>query len=171
MKLADIVDLQLELLFGNSMPVKVQALVDAELNEGKWVDGYDIAVKSTPLDSGEGHELLEVVLKHFPEARIDTERLMESVDEDLPQGNMCWLVAPDMTYILSDSLRVSRYVNADSLWVTPRISIDGIILDSIDERFVKGRSWWMEGDEPNDAFTLCFESGEVLKGRVADWSM
>ena len=123
----DIIDLQLDSFFGNTMPKKIQSLVDTELNEGKWHDGYDIAVNPSGINESEGRELLDVVLSQHPSLRIDEKILRESIEKELPQSvfaKVLWMTANDGTFIVTDSLKVARYRDVSPLWVTPRISWD-----------------------------------------------
>lgn len=71
-----LIDLQLDAIFGCTMPPKLQALVDAELNAGRWQDGYDLAVNASGLNQKEGQELLNIVLTRHPGLRIDQDVLL-----------------------------------------------------------------------------------------------
>ncbi len=168
----EIIDLQLDAIFGKTMPTKVQAMVDAELNAGRWHEGYDIAINPRGLSQHEGQQLLEVILGQHAELKIDAERLLETVCTELPQSifvKVHWIAAADGTFILEDSLRVGRFRNSEPIWISPRISLDGIELDSVDSEFVRGRSFWLDSYYPDMPFALSFENGAVLDGQIVEW--
>ena len=163
----ELVDVQLDAIYGATMPVKIQNLVNRDLDAGIWEDGYDLAVNPAGLDHAEGQELLDMVLKRYPDYKIDKAPLLESIDANLPQSyfeGVLWMVADDGTFILTDSLRVARYRNNSPVWVTPRISFDGIELVSVDSETVRGLAFLGGSNVPDSPFTLDFETGSVLEG-------
>ncbi|MEM7599808.1 MAG: hypothetical protein AAF357_00145 [Verrucomicrobiota bacterium] len=168
----ELVDLQLDAIFGATMPSKVQALVDAELNAGRWHDGYDIAVNASGLNQSEGQKLLDIVLGQHPGLKIDQEKLLASIDQNLPQSTFAkvlWLAADDGTFVVTDSLRVARYRMESPIWITPRISFDGIELVSADADVVRGLAFLGSSNYPDSPFTLDFESGSIREGSVIEY--
>lgn len=167
MEIRELIDLQLDAIFDNTLPPKIQSLVDNELSQGRWFDGYDIAVKPTGLNSSEAEDLLEVVISNHSKWRIDRDQLLASVEKCLPQSmavKVLWMVADDGSFILTDSLRVARNQNEKPVWVSPRISFDGISLVSVSDRFVKGNAF-LGSDSP---FLLDFSSGEIHQGTIIE---
>jgi hypothetical protein len=168
----ELIDVQLDALFGTSLPDKVQALVDSELLEGKWADGYDLAVNPNGLSQSEGRTLLAILLSQYPDEKIDADALQESVDHNLPQSTfagMIWIVADDGSFILNDSLRIARYSGSALIWISGRVSLDGIDLVSVDRDSVQGLAFWGESNGPDTPFILDFKSGKMLKGEEIDW--
>lgn len=168
MNLRDIVDLQLDSFFGSRFPWKIQELVDSELNNGRWLDGYDIAVSSEVISILEAQQLLEIILNESPRFRLDKSVLLPIVDECLPQSCMAqvsWIVDEVGSFALSDTLRVARFDMGRLSWVSSRISLDGIEFDSLDGGKLKGRSWLGSNTiKPDSPFEIDFDSGELLVG-------
>jgi hypothetical protein len=172
MKNREVIDVQLESFFGNKFPQKIQRLVDEELNQGRWVDGYDLAVRQGVIEGDAARQLLEVVLTQHPELRIDEAALRTVVEERLPQSlgaAVSWIVDDSGSYALTDSLRVARFKGASIVWRSPRISFDGIDFDSLSEGNLRGRAWLLGSHESPDApFVFDFETGELLEGHVVE---
>ena len=169
----DIVDVQLDSFFGARFPWKMQALVDNELNNGRWLEGYDIAVSPEVIGNSEAEELLKIVLDHNPDWRLVEDVLMSLVDEHLPQSQCArlrWIVDEVGSFALTDSLRVARFDMASISWVTSRLSFDGIEFDSLANGILKGRSWLASSSvNPDSPFKIDFDSGELLEGEVVPY--
>lgn len=166
-----LIDLQLDAMFGHAMPEKVQALVDADVNEGGWRDGYELAFISSSLDQAEGQKLMDVVLAQHPDFRIDQGRLLAAIEKELPQSRVgarvLWIVHETGSYALTDSLRVARFEGSRMIWRSPRISWDGIEFDSLIDGRLRGRAWWLGSHEsPDSPFEFNFDSGELLVGQI-----
>ena len=170
MTLKEIVDVQLDSFFGAGLPRKIQRLVDEELNRGRWVEGYDIAVSVEPLGVLEAERLLEVVLKQNEQLRINRNDLLQTVEDELPQSmgaKVLWIVDEDGSFALTDSLRVARFAAERIVWCSPRISFDGIEFCSLEDGRLKGKAWWLGSHEsPDSPFCFDFDSGELLEGQV-----
>ena len=166
----EIIDVQLEAIFGDRFPWKIQRLVDEELNQGRWVEGYDLAVSQEVIRVAEAEQLLEIALSQQPELRIDRDALLQSVEECLPQSEIekvLWIVDESGSYTLTDSLRVARFEGNELIWISPDISYDGIVFDSLVGGQLFGRAWLNYSDEsPNSPFEFDFETGLLLKGKV-----
>ncbi|QQL44425.1 hypothetical protein [Sulfuriroseicoccus oceanibius] len=169
----DIISVQLESFFGSKFPQMIQLLVDDELNHGRWVDGYDLAVSRDVIDGDNARKLLEIVLTEYPELRIDQDALMKAVEEKLPQNwgaPVSWIVGESGAYALTDTLRVARFERADLIWRTPRISWDGIEFDSLIDGRLRGRAWMLTSNvTPDTPFELDFETGELLAGEAVPY--
>ena len=166
----DIIDIQLESFFGSKFPQKIQRMVDHELNEGRWVDGYELAVTRDVIDGDDARKLLEIVLTLHPELRIDPNALLRAVEDKLPQScgaPVSWIVGDIGAYALTDSLRVARFEGAEMIWRTPRISWDGIEFDSLTNDRLRGRAWRLSSSvNPDTSFELDFVTGELLAGEA-----
>ena len=172
MKSREIIDVQLESIFGHKFPQKIQRLVDEELNQGQWVDGYHLAVCEGVIDGDDARKLLQIVLADHPELRIDETELKRVVEARLPQSlgaAVSWIVDDSGAFALTDSLRVARFENESVIWQSPRISYDGIDFDSLADGKLRGRAWLLGSHESPDApFTFDFETGELLEGHVVE---
>ncbi|MEM9080644.1 MAG: hypothetical protein AAGC74_08140 [Verrucomicrobiota bacterium] len=170
MNCREIIDVQLDSMFGATFPKKIQQLVDDELNQGRWVDGYDIAVSNEPLGENEAQSLLSLVLKHYPDFKIDKEILLEIVEQQLPQSclaSVSWIVHESGAYALSDTLRVARFEKSQVVWRSPRISLDGIWFSSLNCGKLEGLAWVGSSSvRPDSPFVLDFETGELLQGQI-----
>ncbi len=166
----DIIDVQLEAIFGDEFPHKIQRLVDEELNQGRWVDGYDLAVCKGVIDGDGARELLEIVLTQHPDLRIDEAELQKAIDEHLPQNSCAqvfWIIDDRGAFALTDSMRVARFDGASMTWTSPRISYDGIAFYSLTDGILRGRAWLLSSSEVPDApFAFIFDTGELLEGYV-----
>lgn len=172
MKSREVIDVQLESIFGTKFPQKIQHLVDEELNHGRWVDGYHLAVCEGVVDGGDARKLLQMVLADHLDLRIDEIELKRVVGELLPQSlgaPVSWIVDESGAYGLTDSLRVARFECESVIWRSPRISYDGIEFDSVSDGKLRGRAWLLGSHEIPDApFTFDFETGELLEGHVVE---
>lgn len=172
MKSREVIDVQLESIFGHKFPQKIQRLVDEELNQGRWVDGYHLAVCEGVIDGDDGRKLLQIVLADHPELRIDETELKRVVEEVLPQSfgaAVSWIVDDRGAFALTDSLRVARFERESVVWRSPRISYDGIAFDSISDGRLHGRAWLLSSSvSPDSPFTFDFETGELLEGQVVN---
>ncbi|WP_461784468.1 hypothetical protein [Prosthecobacter sp.] len=167
----EIIDIQLEQIFGTKFPQKIQRFVDQELNEGHWLKGYDLAVSQTVIDGDSARRLLEIILFQRSDLRIDQSELHRVVESVLPQSmgaNVTWIVDVSGDFALSDSLRVARFNRATMIWCSPRISFDEVVFDELKDGKLKGRAW-LGSNEPLDApFVLDFDSGALLKGPIVE---
>jgi hypothetical protein len=165
-----LIELQLDAIFGSPLPEKVQALVDAEVNEGHWLDGYELAYTSPSLDQVESLKLIKLMLAQHPQLQIDRDRLLGVVDKELPQSHagtyvVRWIVDESGSYALTDSLRVARFDGSRMIWRSPRISWDGIEFDSLIDGRLRGRAWLLGNSmTPDVPFEFDFESGQLLAG-------
>jgi hypothetical protein len=168
----DIIDLQLESFFGDRFPHKIQRLVDDELNEGRWVDGYHLAVCKGVIDGVDAHSLLEIILTNHPALRLDETELRKQVEECLPQSldaRVSWIVDDSGAFALTDQLRVARFDGTLITWRSPRISYDGIDFDGLTDGKLTGRAWLLGSHESPDArFIFDFETGALLDGYVVE---
>ncbi|RYE55736.1 MAG: hypothetical protein EOP18_05455, partial [Rhizobiaceae bacterium] len=147
-------------------------MVDEELNQGRWVDGYDLAISlgGGVIERDAACKLLKIILAQNPSLRIDEATLRTAIEAKLPQNYgapKSWIVDERGSFALTDSLRVARFEGSSIVWRSPRISYDGIEFDSLSEGRLCGRSWWPDSDEEQESrFIFDFETGELLRGQV-----
>jgi hypothetical protein len=143
--------------------------VNKAIDNGHWVDGFEIAIKSGELDSNEIRELLGIVSNIFPETSISPTKFLAVINDALPQSALApitWLIADDMTIIASDGLRVARLTLSNCIWSTPRLSFDGIKLIDVDEKRITGLAWLLRPNDEMDSFTLALNDGSILTGTI-----
>ena len=166
----DVVDLQLDALFGAGLPRKIQKLVDDELNQGIWVEGYDLAISRDGTEISDAEALLEIVLNQYPSLRIDRALLNRQVEKHLPQSlgaKVSWIVDESGSFALIDSLRVARFDGDSIVWCSDRISFDGIEFTSLTDNRLDGLAWWLGSHEsPESPFRFDFQDGRLLIGQV-----
>lgn len=168
---SDIIDLQISKAFGFLWSPKIKSLVNAELEEGRFAPGYELAVTKEELPSNAASELLEVLLAEYPDYRIDEPNLISLVHDSLPQSQIAevaWIVTINGSIVITDSLRVGRISGGVMLWVTPRISFDGIDLIKVEDGTVYGNAYWIGSFKPDAPFEIDFESGTVKEGQIVE---
>lgn len=169
----DIIDAQLERFFGDGFARKIQRLVDEELNQGRWVEGYYLAICDGVIEDGDARRLLEIILEQRPDLRIDEDELRKQVDAHLPQSVMTpvsWIVDNGGAFALTDSLRVARFQGSSIIWRSPRISYDGIEFDDLSDGKLTGRAWLLGPHlSPDAPFVFDFATGKLLEGFVVEY--
>lgn len=168
----EIIDVQLESIFGTKFPQKIQHLVDEELNRGHWMDGYDLAIGRGVIDGDDARKLLQIVLRENSDFRLDADSLTQIVESHLPQSTgaaVLWIVDESGSFALTDSLRVARFDGSSLAWRSPRISYDGIEFDSLSEGLLRGRAWLLgSSPSPDIPFTFDFLTGDLIDGHFVE---
>lgn len=171
MTIREIIDVQLESFFGDKFPKKIQHLIDQELTQGHWVDGYDVALCRGIIEGEDARKLLAIVLAQNPHLQIDETGLKRVMHAELPQSPEAtdWIVDDSGAFALTDSLRVARFEGASMIWRSMRISYDGIEFDSLTDGKLRGRAWLLGSNEtPDSPFTFDFDTGELLEGSIVE---
>jgi hypothetical protein len=172
MRTRKIIDLQLESFFGHRFPPKIQRLVNEELNQGRWMDGYELAacLGGKEIEGDAARELLKIILNHYPSLRIDESTLRRTAEARLAQslvGSVSWIVDDSGAFALTDGLVVARFESSSMIWKSRRIAYDGISFDSLSEGKLRGRAWVPGFPEDTESpFVFDFETGELLKGQI-----
>jgi len=169
MNRVDLISIQMEMEFGSQGCHKLKQLVNNVLDNGEWQDGFEVAVKRGDLDSYECAELLDTVRKAYPDITLNVEKLKSLIEQYLPQAQVTpisWLVSEEGSLIITDSLRVSRISDDSLIWVTKRISWDGIILNKITNNEIEG-TWYCPVDSQAEwkPLKLSFSDGTILEGQ------
>ena len=141
-----------------------------ELNEGRWLEGSELAVSSDVICESDARKLLQLVLDQHPALVIDPLVLRATVGASLPQSlgaAVFWIVHRSGAYALTDGLRVARFDGSQMTWLSPRISYDGMDFDSVEGNELSGRAWLLgQGDSPDAAFTFEFDTGRLTQGEA-----
>lgn len=161
----------MEMEFGTNGCQMLQRVVDKALNNGEWHDGFDVAVKKGDLDYYECKELFDIVKRTYP--IINLEKLKSQIAHYLPQTKISsieWLVAEDGSLIVTDSLRVARFMLDSLIWVTKRISWDGIKLIRIADGVIEGEWYDVTNSKQQwQPLRLSLNDGVLLEGQVIEF--
>jgi hypothetical protein len=158
----------MEMEFGSSAKAcaRLKTLINDALDQGEWHDDFDIAVTRGELGHYECAELWDVVRRDYPESMQRLERNVASVRSyfrfDPRMTRVAWLVADDESVVVTEGLHVARFVDGSLLWVTKRISLDGIHLTEIANGEVLGE-WYLDDWYP---LRLAFADGALLEGKA-----
>jgi len=164
----DIISVQIEFAFGYNYQSLLKKLVNAALDEGEWHDDFDIAVTRTELDNEEATKLLQSVLRAYQHYAIDVDILKALIDKHLPAAELTqihWLIGPDLALIFTDFLRVAKIEYTTLVWVTKRVSYDGILLDRVENNVLLG-SWYdvTRSSGKWQPLRLSYIDGSLLEG-------
>jgi len=143
------------------------------MDNGEWHDDFDIAVTGAELEDEEASLLLNSLLRAYPHYVIDVDILKAIIEEHLPQAQLTpiiWLIGPDLALVITDSLRVAKVKFSDFVWVTKRISWDGILLDKIEDNIIFG-SWYDAPSESSEwqPLRLSYIDGSLIEGEELDF--
>jgi len=158
----------MEMEFGSQGCHQLKNFVNEVLDNGVWHDDFDIAVKTGELDYYECNKLFAVVKKAYPNDIINIDNLNKLIELYLPQAaitDIGWLIAGDGSLIITDSLCVARFLNDRLIWVTKRISWDGINLNRIEAGIIEGE-WYspINSQQEWSPLKLSLETGDLLEG-------
>ena len=151
---------------------KIKAAVNELIDEGEWVDGFELAVKNGELSLDECDELLAALDVLSPGIYTGRPDFLEMLRQHLPQlayTTLGYMVYDDLTIIATDSLRVARFTTKECLWVSDRVSYDGIQLTNINANEVNGLGWILGHDMNLQPFTLRMSDGLLLKGKAVKY--
>ena len=173
MKTLDLLSAYMEMEFGSAVRAcaRLKTLINDALDHGEWHEDFDIAVKNGELDHYECAELWDAVRRGYPESMRRLEKNAASVRRHFGSAlrigmRIEWLVADDESVIVTEGLHVARFVDGALLWVTKRISWDGIYLTSITDGEVLGE-WYCPDSRADDwcPLRLAFADGTLLEGK------
>lgn len=169
MNIEDLLSLYMEMEFGSQGCHLLKSLVNEALDNGEWHDGFEVAVKTGELDYRECAELFESVRKAYPHIVFNASTVKALIELHLPQAALTsirWLIADDGSLVITDSLRVARFLNDELVWVTKRISWDGINLTKIVNNEIVGQ-WLSPIVSQNEwkPLRLSLHDGTLLEGQ------
>jgi len=176
MKMTELLSVYMEMEFGSPIVAcaRLKALVNEALDRGEWHEDFDIAVKKGELDHYECSKLWEAVRQVYPET---IKRMAANVawvrthwGPALDVGyRIKWLVADDESLVVTQGLRVARLTEGAPVWVTKRISWDGIHLGEIARGVILGE-WYCPTTEADDwcPLRIAFADGTLLEGEEID---
>jgi hypothetical protein len=171
MRLQPVLEAMIEYACGGSYAAKMKHAANAIIDDGDWIDGIELAVTPGELDHCQCEELYGIFARQDPMLDIRYQGTLDLFEQHLPQlpfSNLQYLVHDDLSIIATDSLRVGRFTTSSIVWVTPRIALDGIDLDRIEDNCVHGSSRLGYTDKLTP-FRLAFDDGQILQGEVCEW--
>lgn len=166
---ADILAIQMAKYFGVGAKFLLKERVNDALANGEWHDDFDLAVTPADLTDDDFEKLLSSILRAYPYYVLDVESIQKIIDHHLPQmAGMIqeWLIGPDGDLILTDSFRVAKIQSNKMIWVTQRISWDGIKLFHIKDGYVFGD--WYDVTFPEKEWRplrLSYLDGSIIEGQ------
>ena len=172
MNKTDLISLHMDIHYGQGYCRKLKSLVNEALDNGEYIEGFEVAIKKGDLDDQECRELLQIVHEHYP-IDLDFEKLDFLIEEHLPQSEVStisWLVSDNGSLIVTDTLRVAKFTNGELAWVTKRISWDGINLFHLSNDEIVGE--WYNPTSADDFWSplrISSSSGRLIQGEEIDF--
>lgn len=165
-----IIEVCLAIRFGNNPQESLKVFINDALDSGEYYDGFEIVFQKGPLYYQAHAELYESFTKAYAEQIPDLIQFEQLVDKHLPQSCMTgieWLVTEEGEIVASDELRVAKFKDNQLVWVTNRISWDGIKLLTIDDGVVIGQ-WYdvTNSVEPWQPLKLSLSDGKLMQGEI-----
>ncbi|GDY13302.1 hypothetical protein LBMAG53_21800 [Planctomycetota bacterium] len=158
-----------EIFFKKEIGVHVnddlKEFVNMEIDKGRYIDGYDIAVKNGQLTSSEIDEIYSILDK---QNLIDKSFISGAANTykkyiySTVLASYLWVDASNI--IITNGLNLIRYSESEIKWETPRISWDGIECLRLFNDTIVGK--WFEPPEYWSDFVVDYENGVLLKGQI-----
>lgn len=173
MKKSEIIKVCLEIAFGNEPNKSLKEFINVALDQSEYYQGFEIAISKNDLDYKEYDELYEAFLLAYKNEVPDIKEIRALIDKYLPQShftNTSWLVSDAGEIYATDSLRVAKIFNNKLIWVTKRVSWDGINLEKLTELEVIGQ-WYNPIDENSlwNELRISTKDGALLKGEIIEY--
>ena len=165
-----IIEVSLAIKYGINPHAALKNFINNALDSSDYYDGFEIALQKGPLDYQAYDELFESFTKAYSEQIPDLIEFEQLVDKHLPQSCLSgieWLVTDENEIVASDDLRVAKFKDDQLIWVTDRISWDGIKLMAIDDGVVIGQ-WYdvTNSEEPWQSLKLSLSDGKLMQGEI-----
>jgi hypothetical protein len=169
----EIVKVSLDIAFGNEQKKSLTEFINKALDDGEYFDGFEIAISKNELDYKEFEELYDAFNSAYSKDIPNIELIRKLVDEHLPQSyftQTSWLVSDLGEIYATDGLRVAKIYKNKLIWITKRVSYDGINLINLTEQEILGQ-WYspIDDDSPWSELRLSTKDGALLKGEVIEF--
>ena len=173
MNASEIIRICLEIEFGDEPKNSLKGFINKALDEGEYFDGFEIAVSKNDLDYKEYEELYKAFISAYVKDTPDIKTIRKLIDDYLPQSyftKTSWLVSDTGEIYTTDGLRVAKIFNNNLIWVTKRVSYDGINLTKLTDHELIGQ-WYnpMDDENPWNELKLSTKNGALLKGEVIEF--
>ena len=169
----EIITTFLETEFGNEPKKSLKCFINKALDKSEYYEGFEIAVGKNELDYKEYEELHKTFISAYGRDIPDKDVISKLVDDNLPQSyftKASWLVSDVGEIYATDGLRVAKIFDGNLIWVTGRISFDGITLNSLTNNVLLGQ--WYNPTTDDDGWSeleLSTADGSLLKGETIDF--
>ena len=172
MEINEIIHTTLEITFGNQPKKALKEFINSALDRGEYFDGFEIAISKNDLDYQEYDDLYDSFKKAYKDDIPEIKVIQQIIDKELPQSyftKTSWLVSPVGEIYATDGLRVAKLYNNSLIWVTKRISWDGIELTELKHKMLHGK-WYSPVNDysPWSELVLSTQDGSLLKGEVIE---
>jgi len=163
----------LEIEFGNEPKTSLKAFINEALDQSEYHEGFEIAVVKNELDYKEYEELHEAFISAYGCDIPDKDVISKLVDDNLPQSyftKTSWLVSDIGEIYATDGLRVAKIFDGNLVWVTGRISFDGITLSSLTKAVLFGQ--WYNHTTDDDGWSeleISTADGSLLIGEKIEF--
>jgi hypothetical protein len=173
MEAREIIGVSLDITFGNNPKKSLKDFINKALDQGEYYDGFEIAISKNDLDYKEYEELYKAFNGAYVADIPNLEEVRKLIDEYLTQSyfaNTSWLVSNLGEIYATDGLRVAKIFNNKLIWVTKRVSFDGINLHTLTDEEVIGQ-WYSPIDDVNPwkELRLATKDGALLKGKIIEF--
>ena len=173
MKKSEIIKITLEITFGDEPKKSLQDFINRALDQGEYYEGFETAINTHELDYQEYEELLNAFKSAYGKYIPKMDTVEKLIDEYLPQSyfsKLSWLVSEKGEIYATDGLRVGKIVDDCLVWVTKRVSYDGINLLKLSESEIIGQ-WYSPIDEssPWSELKLSVIDGALIKGEIIEF--
>ena len=173
MNVSDIVKVCLDIEFGSEPKKSLKEFINKALDLGEYQEGFEIAINKNDLDYQEYEELYKSFESAYREKIPSLADIRKIVDKYLPQSyfsNVDWLVSDLGNIYATDGLRVAKIVKNNLVWVTERISYDGINLIRLTDSELVGQWYYpMDDENPWRELKLSIIDGALLVGEVIEF--
>ena len=172
MEISEIIHTTLEIMFGNQPKKALKEFINIALDRGEYFDGFEIAISKNDLDYQEYDDLYDSFKKAYKENIPELEMIQEIIEKELPQSyftKTSWLVSSLGEIYATDGLRVAKIFDNRLIWVTKRISWDGIELTELKHKELHGK-WYSPVNDysPWSDLVLSVQDGSLLKGELIE---
>jgi len=173
MNTSEIVKVCLEIAFGNEPKRSLKEFINKALDQSEYYEGFEIAITKNNLDYKEYEELYKAFISAYGEVAPDIDVITELIDKHLPQSyftKTSWLVSDLGEIYATDGLKVAKIFNNNLIWVTKRISYDGINLTNLTDHEIHGQ-WYspIDEDTPWSELKISTKDGTLLKGEIIEF--
>ena len=173
MKTSEVIEACLQIEFGDNPKKLLKQFINKALDQSEYHEGFDIAVTPNDLDYKEYEELYRAFYSAYGEILPNIELISKLVDEYLPQSyfsKTSWLVSEDGEIYTTDGLKVAKIFNNNLIWITKRVSYDGINLINLTDNEIHGQ-WYnpMDDYSPWHELKISTKHGTLIKGEIIEF--